>query len=775
MADQKLRVDLLLNSKGFSKGLNSASGRLRAFGSKISSVGKSLSLRITAPMVLAGGQAIRMAAKFDKSMTQIKTLVGVAGSEVDSMGQKVKQLASTTGVNAAEAAEALFFVTSAGLRGSEAMDVLEQSLKASALGLGETKTVADLATSAMNAYGSDTLGASDATDVLVSAVREGKLQADELSSVMGAVLPIASNMGVKFHEVGGAFAAMSRTGTPAAQAATQLNAILMAIMKPSEDAKKAMDELGLSQEGLRKQIKEEGLLNVFELLRQKSEENSGAFERVFGNVRALKGILDLTGASADATRQIMERMANATGITSDAYKELTKSSSFQLNKALNELNVLFTEVGAVLLETLLPIFVDFGKFVKNVATKFNSLSPEVKKFGVMMAGIVAILPPLMIALGGLVTGLGMLISPIGLVVAGLGLFLFFFDDIANAFNTFKAAVKVKVLNSLIRIEEFFRKFLFAPLKTAGRLIKEFLSDGFGGDFSGIVDDMFAEQDEISKDAGKRMAENYLDGAKEALEGQKQGRVMDAIKRIGKKIQNSDIFQNVFGGLGTPSSGGGGTVSTSTTKRTTGNSFAHPLSNMKPLLDSGVTGESLLNQLKNNTELFKLMENRREILLEQTELYNNLGQSVAGVLEQSFHAIAEGGNGFQPIISALKALAIRLLATAAAAALLQALFPAAAAGGSVDKGMSAVNAVKGMMNFTSFAKGGIVSAPTLALVGDNTGAGRGNPEVIAPLNKLQSMIDAKSSQQINVGGQFRVEGQDLVLALQRADRERNRIN
>ena len=151
-----------------------------------------MSLRITAPMVLAGGQAIRMAAQFDKSMTQIKTLVGVAGSQVDSMGLKVKQLASTTGVNAAAAAEALFFVTSAGLRGSEAMDVLEQSLKASALGLGETKTVADLATSAMNAYGSESLGASDATDVLVSAVREGKLESTELSGAMGAVLPMAS-------------------------------------------------------------------------------------------------------------------------------------------------------------------------------------------------------------------------------------------------------------------------------------------------------------------------------------------------------------------------------------------------------------------------------------------------------------------------------------------------------------------------------------------------------------------------------------------------------
>ena len=198
MADQKLRVDLLLNSKGFSKGLTTASSRLRAFGSKISSVGKSLSLRITAPMVLAGGQAIRMAAQFDKSMTQIKTLVGVAGSEVDSMGLKVKQLASTTGVNAAAAAEALFFVTSAGLRGSEAMDVLEQSLKASALGLGETKTVADLATSAMNAYGSETLGASDATDVLVSAVREGKLESTELSGAMGAVLHMASKWALSF-------------------------------------------------------------------------------------------------------------------------------------------------------------------------------------------------------------------------------------------------------------------------------------------------------------------------------------------------------------------------------------------------------------------------------------------------------------------------------------------------------------------------------------------------------------------------------------------------
>jgi len=79
-----------------------------------------------------------MASDFDKSMTQIKTLVGIASDEVDQMGKVAIQMAKDTGVSAKDAADALFFITSAGLRGSDALAVLEQSLKASAIGLGET-------------------------------------------------------------------------------------------------------------------------------------------------------------------------------------------------------------------------------------------------------------------------------------------------------------------------------------------------------------------------------------------------------------------------------------------------------------------------------------------------------------------------------------------------------------------------------------------------------------------------------------------------------------
>ncbi len=42
-----------------------------------------------------------------------------------------------------------------------------------------------------------------------------------------------------------------------------------------------------------------------------------------------------------------------------------------------------------------------------------------------------------------------------------------------------------------------------------------------------------------------------------------------------------------------------------------------------------------------------------------------------------------------------------------------------------------------------AKGGLVKAPTLAVVGDNPGASSGNPEVVAPLNKLKGIMQQGS--------------------------------
>ncbi len=72
----------------------------------------------------------------------------------------------------------------------------------------------------------------------------------------------------------------------------------------------------------------------------------------------------------------------------------------------------------------------------------------------------------------------------------------------------------------------------------------------------------------------------------------------------------------------------------------------------------------------------------------------------------------------------------------------------------------------------FADGGIVSGRTLAEVGEYAGASS-NPEVIAPLDKLRSMISDLGGGQ--TFGEFRLRGEDLILAVDRANNNASRFS
>ena len=112
----------------------------------------------------------------------------------------------------------------------------------------------------------------------------------------------------------------------------------------------------------------------------------------------------------------------------------------------------------------------------------------------------------------------------------------------------------------------------------------------------------------------------------------------------------------------------------------------------------------------------------------------------------------------PVIAANK------LATASYMELAAAMFFAAHAsipfvGFGIASGfVSAATAMVEAIGVMPFAKGGIVSGPTLALVGEYAGASN-NPEVIAPLDKLRSMIQPQGGIGRNV--RFEIEGRKLV--------------
>ena len=114
------------------------------------------------------------------------------------------------------------------------MDTLTAAAKASAVGLGETRVVADAVTSAVTAYGSENLSAARSTEVLLLAIREGKLEAASLGGVIGRVLPIAKQLGVSFEEVAAFVAAVSRQGLNAEEAITSLRGALNALIGPTD-------------------------------------------------------------------------------------------------------------------------------------------------------------------------------------------------------------------------------------------------------------------------------------------------------------------------------------------------------------------------------------------------------------------------------------------------------------------------------------------------------------------------------------------------------------
>ena len=172
----------------------------------------------------------------------------------------------------------------------------------------------------------------------------------------------------------------------------------------------------------------------------------------------------------------------------------------------------------------------------------------------------------------------------------------------------------------------------------------------------------------------------------------------------------------------------------------------------------------------------------EILNEKAkELKDTFGgyfNEISTGLINSFEAMLSGESFFNSFANMLKNLLKRLLATAAAAAVLSALL--GGFGGNaklVEKfGFKKIfGELSGLKSggFTAFANGGIVSSPTLGLVGEYAGA-RSNPEVIAPLDKLKSLLGDTGVNNVQVGGEFKLRGDDLYVSLERTKKRRNRI-
>lgn len=150
------------------------------------------------------------ASSFDQQMHKIGALTDTSAEQMKWYTQQILALAPQLDVAPTKLAEGLYFVISAGQKGTQAIDTLRYSAMAAAAGMTDFSGVADAVTSVMNAYRQSGLDAGTATDVLTKTVVNGKTTWSALVSSIGITATTSAAAGIKVQEMGAALSALSQ-------------------------------------------------------------------------------------------------------------------------------------------------------------------------------------------------------------------------------------------------------------------------------------------------------------------------------------------------------------------------------------------------------------------------------------------------------------------------------------------------------------------------------------------------------------------------------------
>jgi hypothetical protein len=318
--------------------------------------------------------------------------------------------------------------------------------------------------------------------------------------------------------------------------------------------------------------------------------------------------------------------------------------------------------------------------------------------------------------------------------------------------------------------------------------KDKIVQGFTDLADGLKNNVTSAFDSIKTDAST-LGSSVVDNFNEALQQKTIAKIV-----IPVEMAVSGASTNTS----TDVSGGGGIatrpMATTATEGVSGAGIQTPISDM-------IAADTALIPTLMDEQQAVLAENRL-LALQQAEVFNQrAGQIINGGLQNIASgigaalgsAITGGGNLAgklsKVILGTIGSMAMQLgkLAIGIGITLkkIQIAFKSLAPGVAIAAGIALValgslfkaGASKigsGGGRTTAFANGGIVSGPTMGLVGEYPGA-RQNPEVIAPLNKLKGMIgESRGGGNINVTGEVRVDGQDLLIAIERANETAGRV-
>jgi len=351
------------------KGADEAKAQLLGVGAASDSAGGMLSSLAAGGALIAGAaivgigvKSVEMAGNFQDAMTQLVTGAGESKANIDMVSQGILNMAVTTGTSTTQLSQGMYMIESAGYHGAAGLAVLQAAAEGAKVGNASLADVANGVTTAMTDYAASGLTATQATNILIATVANGKTHMADLARSMSTILPTAAAVGVKFTDVSGAMATMTSEGTSAAQSATYLRQLLMALETPAKAGATALKSIGLTSGEVSGEMKKSlpGALQLImthlaETYKVGSPQYMAALKNIAGGSKQMQGMLELTGEhlkTFNSNVKTISGSAKKAGDSISGWADVQNNFNFKLSQAKEVVETLMIKIGTALLPVL---------------------------------------------------------------------------------------------------------------------------------------------------------------------------------------------------------------------------------------------------------------------------------------------------------------------------------------------------------------------------------------------------------------------------------------
>lgn len=371
-------------------------------GDKMQSVGDGMTKYVTAPIAAGAGLAVKAWEEVDNGLDIVAQKTGATGKALEGMQTSVKNLTQEIPTDFDTAGAAVGEVnTRFGLTGKALEDLSAKFIKFADLNDTDVSSSIDAVQKAMAAYGIEAKDAGNYLDVLNKVGQDTGVNVDTLAESVTANAGALKQMGLDSTQAAFFVGQLEKSGI---DSSTALGGLQKALANGAKDGKSMGEVLAEVQDKI--------------VGAGSDTEAAAAAMEIFGAkagpkmAEALRsGALDFEALATSAT--------DAAGSVDKTFEEtLDPADKFKL--MMNSLKTTGFEVANTMFTALAPALEKLANWLKDLSTKWADLSPNTQMFILKMAGLLAIVGPVLSIIGRLTMGLGGLITAIPKLISGFG-------------------------------------------------------------------------------------------------------------------------------------------------------------------------------------------------------------------------------------------------------------------------------------------------------------------------------------------------------------------